>query len=153
RRRPHRGPAAERGRGARRRRDRQRHPQDRLRPRRGRERAPARGRDRRPRGLGPGDPLGPLRGRDRRARRELPPRFRVAPQVGSGEPQVIARLIELSARNRFLVLFVTAVLVVLAVVAVKNVPLDAIPDLSDTQVVLYTRWDRSPDIIEDQITY
>jgi Cu(I)/Ag(I) efflux system membrane protein CusA/SilA len=35
----------------------------------------------------------------------------------------------------------------------KNVPLDAIPDLSDTQVIVYSRWDRSPDIIEDQVTY
>jgi Cu(I)/Ag(I) efflux system membrane protein CusA/SilA len=33
------------------------------------------------------------------------------------------------------------------------VPLDAIPDLSDTQVIVYSRWDRSPDIIEDQVTY
>ena len=39
------------------------------------------------------------------------------------------------------------------VVALKNLPLDAIPDLSDTQVIVYSRWDRSPDIIEDQVTY
>ena len=37
--------------------------------------------------------------------------------------------------------------------AVKNIPLDAIPDLSDTQVIIYSRWDRSPDILEDQVTY
>ena len=35
----------------------------------------------------------------------------------------------------------------------KHMPLDAIPDLSDTQVIIYSRWDRSPDIIEDQVTY
>ena len=35
----------------------------------------------------------------------------------------------------------------------KNVPLDAIPDLSETQVIIYSRWDRSPDILEDQVTY
>ena len=35
----------------------------------------------------------------------------------------------------------------------RNVPLDAIPDLSDTQVIVYSRWDRSPDIMEDQVTY
>ena len=35
----------------------------------------------------------------------------------------------------------------------KTVPLDAIPDLSDTQVIVYSRWDRSPDIVEDQVTY
>ena len=37
--------------------------------------------------------------------------------------------------------------------SMKHVPLDAIPDLSDTQVIIYSRWDRSPDIIEDQVTY
>jgi Cu(I)/Ag(I) efflux system membrane protein CusA/SilA len=36
--------------------------------------------------------------------------------------------------------------------ALKNVPLDAIPDLSDTQVIIYSRRDRSPDIMEDQVT-
>jgi Cu(I)/Ag(I) efflux system membrane protein CusA/SilA len=40
-----------------------------------------------------------------------------------------------------------------AVYCIKNIPLDAIPDLSDTQVIIYSRWDRSPDIIEDQVTY
>ena len=35
----------------------------------------------------------------------------------------------------------------------RNMPLDAIPDLSDTQVIVYSRWDRSPDIMEDQVTY
>ena len=37
--------------------------------------------------------------------------------------------------------------------SLQHVPLDAIPDLSDTQVIVYSRWDRSPDIIEDQVTY
>src|SRR3982751_5671950 len=37
--------------------------------------------------------------------------------------------------------------------SMKTVPLDAIPDLSDTQVIVYSRWDRSPDIMEDQVTY
>ena len=35
----------------------------------------------------------------------------------------------------------------------RNIPLDALPDLSDTQVIVYSRWDRSPDILEDQVTY
>jgi Cu(I)/Ag(I) efflux system membrane protein CusA/SilA len=35
----------------------------------------------------------------------------------------------------------------------RNIPLDALPDLSDTQVIVYTKWDRSPDIVEDQVTY
>ena len=66
---------------------------------------------------------------------------------------MVERIIEFSARNKFVVLILTAVAVVMAVYAMKNVPLDAIPDLSDTQVIVYSRWDRSPDIIEDQVTY
>ena len=37
--------------------------------------------------------------------------------------------------------------------SMRTIPLDAIPDLSDTQVIVYSRWDRSPDIMEDQVTY
>ncbi len=66
---------------------------------------------------------------------------------------VIEKIIEFSAHNKFLVLIFTAVALGWAVWAMKNVPLDAIPDLSDTQVIIYSRWDRSPDIIEDQVTY
>src|SRR5205085_10781400 len=46
-----------------------------------------------------------------------------------------------------------AVAVALAVLSLRAIPLDAIPDLSDTQVIVYSRWDRSPDIMEDQVTY
>jgi Cu(I)/Ag(I) efflux system membrane protein CusA/SilA len=66
---------------------------------------------------------------------------------------MVERIIEFSARNRFLILVLTAVTVGLAVYAMRSVPLDAIPDLSDTQVIVYSRWDRSPDILEDQVTY
>ena len=52
-----------------------------------------------------------------------------------------------------MILILTAIAIVGAVYAVRNIPLDAIPDLSDTQVIIYSRWDRSPDIIEDQVTY
>ncbi len=66
---------------------------------------------------------------------------------------MINRVIEYCAYNRFTVfLFVTAA-VVAGLWSMQNVPLDAIPDLSDTQVIIYSRWDRSPDIIEDQVTY
>ncbi len=65
----------------------------------------------------------------------------------------IERLIDFSVANKFLVLIVVAVAIVAAIWSVKNIPLDAIPDLSDTQVIIYSRWDRSPDIIEDQVTY
>jgi Cu(I)/Ag(I) efflux system membrane protein CusA/SilA len=66
---------------------------------------------------------------------------------------MIDRIIEYSARNRFVVLVLVAAAVAFAVVAMRTIPLDAIPDLSDTQVIVYSRWDRSPDIIEDQVTY
>ncbi|HZM70072.1 MAG TPA: CusA/CzcA family heavy metal efflux RND transporter [Candidatus Cryosericum sp.] len=66
---------------------------------------------------------------------------------------MVERIIEFSARNKVIVLVLTAVAVAMAVHAMHNVPLDAIPDLSDTQVIVYSRWDRSPDILEDQVTY
>jgi Cu(I)/Ag(I) efflux system membrane protein CusA/SilA len=66
---------------------------------------------------------------------------------------MINAIIEFSGRNRFLVFAVTAVAVVAGFYSMKSIPLDAIPDLSDTQVIVYSRWDRSPDIIEDQVTY
>ncbi len=71
----------------------------------------------------------------------------------SNREGLIERIIEASARNKFLVLLFTAVAILAAVWSAKNIPLDAIPDLSDTQVIIYSRWDRSPDIIEDQVTY
>jgi copper/silver efflux system protein len=66
---------------------------------------------------------------------------------------MIRKIIELSARNRLLVLLVTAAAVVGAVYVLRSIRLDALPDLSDTQVIIYSRWDRSPDILEDQVTY
>ncbi len=66
---------------------------------------------------------------------------------------MIRKIIEFSAHNRILVILLVAVAVVGAVYTLKQIRLDAIPDLSDTQVIVYTRWDRSPDIIEDQVTY
>src|ERR1022692_2213536 len=66
---------------------------------------------------------------------------------------MIDGVIEFSARNRFLVLILAACAVVAGIWSVGPLPLDAIPDLSDTQVIVYSKWDRSPDIIEDQVTY
>jgi copper/silver efflux system protein len=66
---------------------------------------------------------------------------------------VINAIIEFSARNRFVVFLLVAVAVVAGIWSMRTVPLDAIPDLSDTQVIVYSRWDRSPDILEDQVTY
>jgi len=66
---------------------------------------------------------------------------------------MIKRIIDFSAHNRLLVLLGVGALCVLAVYTLKEIRLDALPDLSDTQVIVYSRWDRSPDIIEDQVTY
>ncbi len=66
---------------------------------------------------------------------------------------MITKIIEFSGRNKFIVLTVVAAMMALAVWCLKQVRLDAIPDLSDTQVIVYSQWDRSPDIMEDQVTY
>src|SRR6266853_328244 len=67
---------------------------------------------------------------------------------------MINRIIEFSARNRMLIVILTVCLTLYGVWSMRNIPLDAIPDLSDPQVIIYTEWPgRSPDLIEDQITY
>ena len=66
---------------------------------------------------------------------------------------MIEKIIEFSAKNKYIVIIFAIAAMVIAVYCIKNIPLDAIPDLSDTQVIIYSRWDRSPDIIEDQVTY
>lgn len=67
---------------------------------------------------------------------------------------MIARVIDFSARNRFLVFLLVFALTGWGIWTIRNTPLDAIPDLSDTQVIVFTEWEgRSPDLIEDQITY
>lgn len=66
---------------------------------------------------------------------------------------MINRLIEYCARNTLVVLLIVGMVALGGVYSLKHITLDALPDLSDTQVIVYTRWDRSPDIIEDQVTY
>jgi Cu/Ag efflux pump CusA len=67
---------------------------------------------------------------------------------------MIERIIEGSIRNRFLVLAIAAALTVAGVFAVLNTPVDAVPDLSENQVIVFTDWlGRSPQEIEDQVTY
>ena len=67
---------------------------------------------------------------------------------------MIGRLIALSARNTVLVLIFTAFLVAAGIYALVKTPLDAIPDLSDTQVIVYTEWSgQAPQVVEDQVTY
>src|SRR5213594_1642 len=67
---------------------------------------------------------------------------------------MIDKIIEGSARNKFLVFLMVIFLSAWGLWALRNTPLDAIPDLSDVQVIVYTTWmGRNPSIIEDQVTY
>ena len=66
---------------------------------------------------------------------------------------MISRIIEFSVRNRLAVFAATFALCVAGWWSMRNMALDAIPDLSDTQVIVYSRWDRSPDLVEAQVTY
>lgn len=66
---------------------------------------------------------------------------------------MINRIVEFSGRNRLLVIILVAAAAAAGWWSLRTMPLDAIPDLSDTQVIVYSRWDRSPDIMEDQVTY
>ena len=67
---------------------------------------------------------------------------------------MIARLIAWSARNLMLVLIATVFAVAAGVYALRTLPLDAIPDLSDVQVIVYTEYPgQAPQVVEDQVTY
>ena len=66
---------------------------------------------------------------------------------------MINRIIDICAHNKFLVFLFIGMAVLFGWHSLKNTKLDAIPDLSDTQVIVYGKWDRSPDIMEDQVTY
>ncbi len=67
---------------------------------------------------------------------------------------MLARLIDWSGRNRFLVLLATFLVIVAGVLAVMRIPLDALPDLSDAQVIVYTEYPgQAPQVVEDQVTY
>jgi copper/silver efflux system protein len=67
---------------------------------------------------------------------------------------MIEKTIDYCARNRFLVFIVVFLLMLGGIYALKGIPLDAIPDISDVQVIVYTTWEgRSPDLVEDQVTY
>ena len=66
---------------------------------------------------------------------------------------MINKIIDVCAHNKFIVLLFVGMLTLVGLWPIKNITLDAIPDLSDTQVIIYSKWDRSPDIMEDQVTY
>ncbi len=66
---------------------------------------------------------------------------------------MIAKIIEWCGRNKFIVSLGMLAVIFWGIWAMKNIPLDAIPDISDTQVVVYAKWMKSPDILEDQVAY
>jgi copper/silver efflux system protein len=67
---------------------------------------------------------------------------------------MLKAIIEFSLKNKFLVLAGTLALVAAGIYSLQKIPLDAIPDLSDTQVIVYTEWPgQAPQIVQDQITY
>ncbi len=65
----------------------------------------------------------------------------------------INKIIEFCAHNKATVFIMVGVAVLGGLTAMRNLPLDAIPDLSDTQVIVFSKWDRPPQVIEDQVTY
>src|SRR5262249_36313746 len=123
-----------------------------------------------------GSPVGPLGRGDRRHVGQLPDRLRVsdrrdrrcAPGVRGSASAVpgfsgphagrsaamIENLIALCVRNKFLTLVVVAGVFGAGLWALSRIPLDALPDLSDVQVIVYTNWEgQNPNLIEDQVTY
>ena len=66
---------------------------------------------------------------------------------------MIDRIIEFSVRYKAVVIATVLATALAGWWAFSRTPVDAIPDLSDTQVIIYSRWDQSPDIVEDQVTY
>ena len=67
---------------------------------------------------------------------------------------MLSRIIEVCARNRFLVFTAVLLLTLAGIWSLQHVPLDALPDISDVQVIIHTAWEgEPPDVIEDQVTY
>src|ERR1700735_1532982 len=67
---------------------------------------------------------------------------------------MLARVIEMCARNRFLVFTCTLLLTLAGIWSLSHLSLDALPDISDVQVIVHTAWNgQPPDVIEDQVTY
>ena len=66
---------------------------------------------------------------------------------------MISRIIRFSVEHKFFIFILTFIAIGFGIYSLKQIPLDAIPDLSDTQVIIYTKWDRSPEIVENQVTF
>src|SRR5437763_2307417 len=95
---------------------------------------------------------------DSQTRPDSPTRYETPTPRHSDTPAqktfLLERIIEASARNAFLVVILVVLGIAVGIWALTKTPLDAIPDLSDVQVIVYTDWEgRSPDLVEDQITY
>src|SRR5450759_3172532 len=76
------------------------------------------------------------------------------PKAGTGDTDMLNAIIDWSARNRFLVILVTLFITLAGIYAVVKTPLDALPDLSDVQVIVYTEYSgQAPQVVEDQVTY
>ena len=66
---------------------------------------------------------------------------------------MIERLIDFSAHHRFLVLALAVVAALLGWQSATRLPLDALPDIGEKQVIVYSQWNRSPDLVDAQVTY
>ncbi|NBY21776.1 MAG: efflux RND transporter permease subunit, partial [Gammaproteobacteria bacterium] len=67
---------------------------------------------------------------------------------------MLQKIIDWSLRNPFLIIFSTLAIIVAGIVAITRTPLDALPDLSDVQVIIYTEYPgQAPQVVEDQVTY
>jgi len=67
---------------------------------------------------------------------------------------MLEKIIEWSSRNRFMVILATVFIIVGGIYALRNIPIDAIPDLSDVQVIIFTEYPgQAPQVVEDQVTY
>ncbi len=85
---------------------------------------------------------------------DIPQITRIRARQASGSEAMIARLIRWSIGNRFLVLLATVMLTAWGVVSMLRTPLDALPDLSDVQVIIRTTWPgQAPQLVENQVTY
>ena len=86
--------------------------------------------------------------------RRLEARKMASPRSGGAGGVMLGRISEWSVANRRIVALFMLVAVIAGIVAVRRTPLEALPDLSDVQVIVMTNWEgRSPTLVEDQVTY
>ena len=66
---------------------------------------------------------------------------------------MIERIIDYSVRHKLVVILLVCLASILGAWSITHARLDALPELGDTQVIIYSRWDRSPELVEEQVTY